>query len=84
MSNPKQGPKIQEKRLSPFEEYLYANLCFWGLLVVVAIVGFFACGAVWDDVTSGAMEFLFLIVGGGFTFVSILDYFYERNIPGAS
>ena len=63
-----------------FQEYFYANLFFWGVLIVVAMISFFTCGAVWDDVTSGAMEFLFVIMGGGFTFVSILDYFYEIKI----
>ncbi|HXL73896.1 MAG TPA: hypothetical protein VN963_09755 [bacterium] len=63
-----------------FEEYFYANLFFWGLLVIVAVISYFTCGAVWDDVTSGTMEFVFVIMGGGFTFVSILDYFYEVKI----
>jgi hypothetical protein len=63
-----------------FQDYFYANLFFWGVLVVVAVVSFFTCGAVWDDVTSGTMEFLFVIMGGGFTLVSVLDYFYEIKI----
>jgi len=63
-----------------FEEYFYANLFFWGLLVIVAIISYFTCGAVWDDVTSGTMEFIFVIMGGGFTFVSVLDYLYEVKI----
>jgi hypothetical protein len=63
-----------------FEEYFYANLYFWGLLVIVAAISYFTCGAVWDDVTSGTMEFIFVIMGGGFTFVSFLDYFYEIKI----
>jgi hypothetical protein len=63
-----------------FEEYFYANLFFWGLLAVVAVISYFTCGAVWDDVTSGTMEFIFVIMGGGFTFVSILDFFYEVKI----
>ena len=75
-----QGPQVRQEQMSSFEEYLYANLYFWGLLGVVAVVSFFTCGAVWDDVTSGAMEFLFIVMGGGFTFVSILDYFYEKNL----
>ena len=79
-----QGPQVRQEQLSPFAEYLYANLYFWGLLAVVAVISFFACGAVWDDVTSGAMEFLFIVMGGGFTFVSVLDYFYEKNLSKAS
>jgi len=62
------------------EEYLYANLIFWGFLAVVGIVSFFVCGGVWDDVWSGVMEFLFIIIGGGFTLVSALDCAYERYV----
>jgi len=60
-----------------FEEYFYANLFCWGFLVIVAVISYFTCGAIWDDVTSGTMEFIFVIMGGGFTFVSVLDYLYE-------
>lgn len=67
-----------------FQEYFYANLFFWAVLAVAAIISFFTCGAVWDDVTSGTMEFLFVIMGGGFTLVSVLDYFYEIKIAGTS
>ncbi len=74
----KQGSKKVEKRLSAFEEYFYANLLFWGFLVALAIISFFVCGAVWDDVTSGVMEFIFVILGGGFTLVSAMDYIYEK------
>jgi len=72
--------KKTENNSVSFQEYFYANLFFWGVLVVVAGISFFTCGAVWDDVTSGAIEFLFVIMGGGFTVVSILDYFYEIKI----
>lgn len=82
MAENKQNPKSPEKHLAKFEEYLYANLLFWGFLLVVAIVSFFTCGGVWDDVTSGVMEFIFVILGGGFTLVSVLDYFYESWTSG--
>ncbi len=75
--------KKQNNQVS-FEEYFYANLYFWGLLVIVAAISYFTCGAVWDDVTSGTMEFIFVIMGGGFTFVSFLDYFYEIKIASHS
>ena len=78
--NKNQGPKIQEERLSPFMEYFYANLYFWGFLALLGVVTYFVCGAVWDDATSGVMSFLFLIMGGGFTLVSVLDYLYEKYI----
>jgi uncharacterized membrane-anchored protein len=78
--NKNQGPKVEERQLTKFEEYLYANLLFWGFLVIVAVISFFTCGAVWDDVTEGVMEFLFVIMGGGFTLVSVLDYTYEKYL----
>ncbi len=65
--------------LTLFQETLYANLMFWGFLACAAVLGFFLCGSVWDDVTEGVMEFLFFILGGGFTLVSVIDYFYEKN-----
>ena len=74
----KQSSKAPENRLTLLEEYLYANLLFWGFLVIVGIASFFICGGAWDDVMSGVMEFLFVIIGGGFTLVSALDYAYER------
>jgi hypothetical protein len=75
-----------KKQVNPpvsFLNYLFANLFFWGLLMIVAGTSYLACGAVWDDVTSGTMEFLFVIMGGGFTLVSVLDYFYEVKIAGS-
>ncbi len=78
MVDKKQNLKSNEKRLTKFEEYLYANLIFWAFISGVALISFFTCGGVWDDVTSGVMEFLFVIIGGGFTVVSVIDYFYEK------
>lgn len=66
-----QGPRIGE--------YVEANLWVWGLLAVLGLVAFFACGAVWDDVTQGVMKFLFGIMGGGFVLVSAMDYLYESQ-----
>jgi hypothetical protein len=79
-TNKNQGPKIADQKLTKFQEYLYANLLFWGFLLAVAFISFFTCGGVWDDVTSGVMEFIFVIMGGGFTLVSVLDYCYETNL----
>ena len=60
-------------------EYVEANLWIWGFLVLLGLVAFFACGAVWDGVTQGILEFLFGIMGGGFVLVSVLDYLYENQ-----
>ena len=70
-TSPSQGSDV-------FTEYLYANLIFWGFLVLAAGVAFAVCGAVWDEVTSGVMEFLFVVMGGGFTLVSVVDYLYGK------
>jgi hypothetical protein len=60
--------------------YLWANLVAWVFVLVLAVAAFFICGAVWDDVTTGVLEFLFVVLGGGFTLVSFLDFFYEKSI----
>ncbi len=80
MPNNQQPLKTAQKQYSRFEEYFYANLLWWGFLVALAVISFFTCGGVLDDVTSGVLEFLFVILGGGFTLVSVLDYIYETNL----
>ena len=74
--------KAEQPRLTKLQEYLYANGIFWAFLAVAALVSFFTCGGVWDSVTSGTLEFLFVIIGGGFTLVSVLDYIYEKYYAG--
>jgi cytochrome c oxidase subunit IV len=71
--------RMGEAKTTVMEEYLYVNLLWWGFLAVLAAVSYFVCGAVWDDVTSGVMEFIFVILGGGFTLVSAMDYLYEKH-----
>jgi uncharacterized membrane-anchored protein len=78
--------KIQNNRPGPppaLGDYLHANLVCWGLLAVLAVIAYFICGAVWDDVTSGVMEFIFVIMGGGFTLVSALYYNYEKYLSNS-
>lgn len=62
------------------EEYLYANLLWWALLGILAVISFFTCGGVWDDIFSGVLEFILVILGGGFTMASVLDYVYESTV----
>jgi hypothetical protein len=59
--------------------YVQANLAAWAFVLVLAAASFFICGGVWDDVTTGVMEFLFFVLGGGFTLVSFLDFIYEKT-----
>ena len=80
MADNKQNSKAMIPQGSRFQEYVHANLFFWGFLLVLAIVSFFTCGAVWDEVFKGVLEFIFVILGGGFTLVSILDYFYDKYL----
>ncbi|HJT23166.1 MAG TPA: hypothetical protein VJ873_01215 [bacterium] len=80
MADNRQNQKDPQKRFSRFEEYLYANLLWWAFLIVLAIISYFTCGGVWDDITSGVMEFIFVILGGGFTLVSVLDYVYDSTV----
>lgn len=58
--------------------YLGANLLWYAFLCCVTLAAFIATGRVWDDVFSDAVEFLFLILGGGFTLASLLDFTYDR------
>lgn len=59
--------------------YLKANLLWWSFLALAALGAFLACGAVWDDAMAGLFRFIFLVLGGGFTLVSVMDFLYEKN-----
>ena len=76
MADDRRNPAGPKPRIG---EYIEANLWVWGFLALLGLIAFFACGAVWDGVTRGVLEFLFGIMGGGFVLVSILDYFYEHQ-----
>ena len=69
---------IPEQGLGKLKLYLYVNLLFWGMLVIVGVAVFVSTGAQWDPVMASVMKFLFLVVGGCFTLVSIFDAFYEK------
>lgn len=70
------------KQVSLFREYLYANVWFFLFLAAAALAAFFLCGAVWDDVFKQTVRFLFLVLGGGFVLVSVLDWLYDRHLVG--
>jgi hypothetical protein len=78
VANETKGSGVGKPDTEKLKEYLYANLLFWAFLVIVAVISFITCGGAWDSVTSGTLEFLFVILGGGFTLVSVLDYVYEK------
>jgi hypothetical protein len=65
--------------LDPLQVTLRANFFFWGLLVLAGLLAFVVCGAVWDDAVKGLAKFLFLVLGGTFTLVSVMDHFYEKQ-----
>jgi len=75
----KMGKNDAAQQLSPLQVTLRANLLFWGVLVLAGILAFLVCGAVWDDAVKGLEKFLFLVLGGVFTLVSVMDHFYERQ-----
>ncbi len=81
---PSAKPSPVPSERNTVREYVQANLLVWGFLVLLGIIAFFVCGAVWDDVFQDTLEFLFLIMGFGFTLVSILDYLYDRNVNSQS
>jgi len=80
MGDKNKGPKERSEEPSPFREYLYANVLFWGFLVVLALLTYVFTGGVWDDVMKQTMKFIFLVLGGGFTLVSVLDLLYGRYV----
>ncbi len=70
---------------SEFKVYLYANLLFWAFLVLLGLGVFISCGAKWDEVMGNVFKFIFLVLGLGFTLVSMLDALYsyfERKEAG--
>lgn len=62
---------------SRFRTYLLVNLIFWAFLVAIAVAVYISTGAQWDGVMKSVVKFLFLVVGGGFTLVSVFDALYE-------
>jgi hypothetical protein len=60
--------------------YLKANLVWWGFLALAALGAFLLNGAKWDDAMAGLFRFIFLVAGGGFTLVSVMDFLYEKNL----
>ncbi len=81
MGDPKkQGPKEAERKLTIFQEYFYANLLFWGFLVVLAFLTYAFTGGLWDAVMQQTVRFIFLVFGGGFTLVSVLDFLYDKYV----
>ncbi len=64
-------------------QYVYANVLWYLFLGIVVLLTFLASGRVWDDVMREAAKFLFLILGGGFTLVSLLDSLYEKRFESS-
>ena len=62
---------------SRFRTYLYVNLIFWAFLAAIAVAVYISTGAQWDGIMTSVMKFHFLIVGGGFTLVSLFDALYD-------
>lgn len=80
MKNEKSASQTVSAEAGPTRptQYLYANLVWYAFLALVSLMTFFTTGRVWDDVLVDAIRFLFLILGGGFTFATVLDFLYER------
>jgi len=53
-------------------DYLVVNLMVWGLLVIVGLIAYFGI----DE--APVVPFLLLVVGCGFTVVSVYDYMFDR------
>ena len=61
------------------KDYFYINLFFWAFLAVIAIIVFITSGGKMDPVIKNVFAFIFLVFGGGFTFVSVFDFIYEKT-----
>ncbi len=66
------------EEMSEFKVYLYANLLFWAFLVLLGLGIFISCGAKWDEVMGNIFKFIFLVLGLGFTLVSVFDALYSH------
>jgi len=53
-------------------DYILVNLIVWGLLLVIGVITYFAIDSV------PVVPFLLVVVGSGFTIVSIYDGIYDR------
>ena len=53
-------------------DYVVVNLMVWGLLVIVGLIAYFGI----DE--APVVPFLLLVVGCGFTVVSVYDYVFDR------
>jgi len=80
MSDKNKGPKVPEKEMTPFMEYFWANVLFWGFLAVLALATYVVTGGIWDDVMRKTLKFIFGVFGGGFTLVSVLDFLYDKYV----
>jgi hypothetical protein len=82
--NKRSEPKALDSKPTALQETFYANLLFWAFLAVLAILTYAFTGAVWDDIMIQTIKFIFLVFGGGFTLVSVLDLLYDRYVAGES
>jgi len=53
-------------------DYVLVNLIVWGLLFVIGVIAYFGIDR------APVVPFLLVVVGGGFTIVSIYDGVYDR------
>ena len=53
-------------------DYVVVNLVVWGLLLIVGLIAYFGIDK------APVVAFLLLVVGCGFTVVSIYDYVFDR------
>lgn len=70
--------KQQQKEEYTIKDYLYINIGFWLFLCAVALGVFVSTGAKMDPVMQNVMAFVFLVLGGGFTAVSVFDFIFDR------
>lgn len=70
--------KQQQNDEYSLKDYVYINIGFWLFLCVVALGVFLSTGSKMDPVMQNVMAFIFLVIGGGFTLVSVFDFLYDK------
>jgi len=55
-------------------DYVLVNLIVWGLLFVIGVIAYFGIDR------APVVPFLLIVVGSGFTIVSIYDGLYDRIV----
>jgi len=69
-ARPDDGPSASQRYGG--RDYIIVNLVLWAVLLVLGLFTYFVIDK------APVVPFLVAVVGGGFSVVSVFDYFYDR------